>query len=134
MDYAECVERTRRILPTRWDNELHMVLGMLCESGELADNYKAALAYGKPLDNVNLKEELGDILWFLQGMCNINGWTLKDIMELNVNKLVTRYPDKFTVEKAMNRDLDEERRVLENGVVSKETEDRIMKDLGYGKD
>ena len=35
-------------------------------------------------------------------------------LELNIKKLEQRYPEKFTVEKAENRDLEAERKILEN--------------------
>jgi NTP pyrophosphatase (non-canonical NTP hydrolase) len=116
MDYAECVERSREQLETRWDNELHMVLGMVTEAGELADAYKKALAYGKLLDDVNIREELGDILWYIQGMCNINGWTIDQIIDINVQKLIARYPQEFTTENAINRDLENERETIEQTI------------------
>lgn len=37
------------------------------------------------------------------------------LLETNIAKLKARYPDKFDAEKALNRDLDTERKVLEDG-------------------
>jgi len=44
----------------------------------------------------------------------ICGFTMEEAMERNIAKLMKRYPDKFTSEAALNRDLDAERRTLEN--------------------
>lgn len=41
------------------------------------------------------------------------GYTLEQAMERNIEKLRKRYPEKFTAEAALNRDLDGERAVLE---------------------
>jgi len=39
-------------------------------------------------------------------------------MQINIEKLKARYPDKFTSDKAINRNLDIERKVLEDGTNS----------------
>lgn len=94
-------------------NNLHMVLGMVTESAELADVFKKNIAYGKDIDLINVKEELGDLCWYVANICNINGWNLEDILQININKLSARYGDKFSEEKALNRDLIAERQILE---------------------
>jgi NTP pyrophosphatase (non-canonical NTP hydrolase) len=112
-EYQEKVSRTMVDLPSVIDNELHMALGMVTEAGEFADVYKKALAYGKAIDYINLKEEIGDILWYIANFCNLQGWNMGDIMETNIKKLEARYPEKFTEDKAINRDLTFERKILE---------------------
>ena len=112
-DYQEQSKRTLPELGTITMNSIHMVLGMVTESAELADVYKKKIAYGKSVDEVNVKEELGDCLWYIANMCNINNWDMEDILETNINKLKVRYPEKFTNEAALNRDLGAERNELE---------------------
>ena len=46
----------------------HGVLGLATESGEIADNVKKHLFYGKDADEPNLIEELGDILWYVANL------------------------------------------------------------------
>ena len=92
----------------------HYVLGVTSESGELADALKKWIAYGKSTDWVNIKEEVGDVLWYLARIADLGNFTLGEAMEINIKKLKTRYPDKFTAERAMNRDLAAERKVLES--------------------
>ena len=36
------------------------------------------------------KKELGDILWQLAGVCDIMGWHLEDIAQMNLDKLASR--------------------------------------------
>ena len=98
-------------------DDLHMVLGMQTEAAEIADAYKKTIAYKKELDLVNVKEELGDILWYIANMCNMHGWDLRDIMQTNIDKLKARYPEKFTEQHALNRDLNKERSILESSRV-----------------
>jgi NTP pyrophosphatase (non-canonical NTP hydrolase) len=47
----------------------HAVLGIVTEAAELADAYKRLRVYDKPLDPVNLIEEVGDSLWYCNLMC-----------------------------------------------------------------
>jgi len=43
----------------------HALLGLLDEAGELASAFKKKIGYGKELDLINVKEELGDGIFFL---------------------------------------------------------------------
>lgn len=92
---------------------LHAAMGMVTEAAELLDALKKHIYYGKPLDEVNLREELGDILWYFAITCDALGVDPSDIMERNIAKLRTRYPEKFNSEQAITRDLDREREILE---------------------
>lgn len=111
--YSELAKKTRADLPSVWDNNMHMILGMATEVAEIQDVFKSALAYGKPLDTINLQEELGDLMWFIAGFCDINGFDFESILEANIKKLLIRYPNKFSKEDALTRDLEKERRSLE---------------------
>lgn len=91
----------------------HMVMGMTTEVGELVDVFKKNLAYEKPIDWVNVKEEVGDLMWYIVNFCNINGFDINEILQTNIDKLRARFPDKFSTERAVNRQLDKEREILE---------------------
>jgi len=43
----------------------HYIMGLSGEVGEIVDSFKKSAVYDRPLDVVNLKEELGDVLWFI---------------------------------------------------------------------
>ncbi|MFN9374029.1 MAG: MazG nucleotide pyrophosphohydrolase domain-containing protein [Planctomycetaceae bacterium] len=92
---------------------VHAVLGLQTEAGELADPVKKHIYYGRPLDPVNLREEIGDCLWYLAVACDALGTTLEAEQARNLAKLRARYPHVFTAEAAHVRDLDRERQVLE---------------------
>ena len=94
---------------------IHYALGLVTESGEIADAYKKHVAYGSKLDVTNIKEELGDLLFYVARYMELYGWTFEDVMQLNTDKLKARYPDKFTQDAAENRDLVKEREILEEG-------------------
>lgn len=91
---------------------LHAALGLATEAGEIADAVKRQVFYGKALDAVNVKEELGDLLWYVALACNAIGVIMADVMEANIVKLKVRYPDKYTDDAAVNRDPSAERAAL----------------------
>jgi len=91
----------------------HGIIGKFTEATELIEAMYQAMFEGKNLDSVNVAEEIGDDAWYtaiLVDALNIN-WT--GIFEKNIEKLKKRYNDKFSVEKAINRDLEAEREILE---------------------
>lgn len=93
---------------------LHGLLGMSSEVGEIADMTKKHLIYGKAFDRTNVLEECGDVLWYVAVALSSCGYSFGDAMQANIAKLTKRFPDGFTEEKALNRDVAAERRVLEN--------------------
>jgi NTP pyrophosphatase (non-canonical NTP hydrolase) len=109
-DYAVVAERLKDPSVVRL---LHAALGLVTEAGEFVDNLKRHIFYGLPIDKTNLKEELGDISWYARvGVLELET-TLMEILHRNYEKLRVRYPDKFELDLALNRDLDKEREVLD---------------------
>ena len=94
-------------------NVLHGTIGICTEAGEILDAIKKSMFYGKPIDKVNIKEEIGDVMWYIAILCREFNLEMEDVLQTNINKLKARYPDKFTSENALNRDLDKERKILE---------------------
>ena len=95
-------------------NLLHSAIGLATEAAEALDMLKKHIYYGKPLDIVNFKEELGDGLWYAAIGAEACSSTIEEIQETNISKLRARYPEKFTEDKAENRNLAVERKILEN--------------------
>lgn len=69
----------------------YMVMGLAGEVGELSSWYAKTLrdGYGSR-DFEDVKKELGDILWFVAGLCSIYGLNLSDIAKMNIQKLESR--------------------------------------------
>lgn len=103
---------------------LHAAMGMVTESAELLDMLKKHLFYGKKLDLVNAKEECGDEFWYCALAVDVMKTTINEIMTLNIDKLRLRYPEKFTSECAIDRDVEAERVLLEGIQPSLFTEDK----------
>lgn len=93
---------------------LHGAIGISTEAGELLDAIKKHIYYGKKLDLINVKEEIGDIFWYTALICSRLNVSFEEIMRTNIEKLKARYPNKFTEDKAINRDIERERSILEN--------------------
>ena len=111
--YIKEASRTSAVLDTKWQDEMHYVMGMVTEVGELMDVYKKELAYDKPMDVINMAEEIGDLMWYIANYCRVMGFDFEEILEKNIAKLKARYPEKFTADKANHRDLEKERKILE---------------------
>lgn len=93
----------------------HSLIGILTESTELAEALLKIIVTGNA-DNVNILEEFGDIGWYEAiGIDALDG-DFEQILNTNIEKLRKRFPEKFTNEKAIDRDLEVERLTLEEGL------------------
>lgn len=91
---------------------IHACFGLSTEVGELIDQYKKHIFYGKRLDAVNIYEEIGDIMWYLAIVLRSHGIDLEECVMANIAKLRARYPEKFSQLNAINRDTDKEIKAL----------------------
>ena len=86
---------------------LTAAVGMSAEAGEFTEVVKKIIFQGKPVNEENmfhLKRELGDIMWYVAQACMGLDISLDEIMEMNVEKLVARYPGgNFDVHYSENR-------------------------------
>jgi NTP pyrophosphatase (non-canonical NTP hydrolase) len=82
---------------------INSCLGLAGEVGELNDMIKKWVFHEKSLDETHLMKELGDVMWYVAMICHSMGWNLDDILQMNIDKLIARYPDGFDVLKANNR-------------------------------
>jgi len=82
-------------------------LGLAAESGEFVEIPKKMFFQGKPLTEENvfhMKRELGDIMWYWINACRALNLNPNEVIEENVNKLVSRYPGgQFNVHDSENR-------------------------------
>ncbi len=84
--------------PHNWQRGLHAAIGLSTEAAEILDAHKKEL-YGKqrPLSPANIREECGDVMFYLHLLMDAYGFTLRDIIADNVSKLANRYIEKFDV-------------------------------------
>ena len=86
---------------------LTAAVGLSAEAGEFTEVVKKIIFQGKPVNEDNLfhmKRELGDIMWYMMQACMGLETCLDEIIEMNVEKLSSRYPEgTFDVHFSENR-------------------------------
>ncbi len=97
----------------RATNIIHAIIGVFTEAGEMLEALRDSLNFGEPIDKVNLKEETGDLFWYLAILAHECNFTFDEAQRVNIAKLRARFPDKFTEHDANNRNLGVEREILE---------------------
>lgn len=106
------VELFTELEPEISDEDLAGRLTVL--QGKLLDVFKKHIFYGKELERHKLKEILYCCVLELNNLSNYLDFNLGDLLDKNIAKLKIRFPDKFTSENALNRNLTEERKTLES--------------------
>jgi NTP pyrophosphatase (non-canonical NTP hydrolase) len=101
-EYQKLARRTEKPLPLEAALQ-HGILGILTEAGELADPIKKAVIYGSAMNNENIREEIGDLLWYIAVVANNLGIDLDSVAYENIAKLQARYPEKYTDQDAIER-------------------------------
>ena len=102
-EYQELAARTinQELDSAEWG--MHALHGMVSEIGELHGIYQKYYQGHIPANTDHIKKELGDLLWFIAEYCTAMGWTLEEVMVMNIEKLYGRYPDGFDAEQSLNR-------------------------------
>lgn len=83
----------------------YLALGLIGESGEVAEHIKKHFRHGHDLDEVHLQEELGDVLWYVAVLADILGADLGRVASSNVAKLRARYPEGFSEKRSREREV-----------------------------
>jgi NTP pyrophosphatase (non-canonical NTP hydrolase) len=93
-DYQSEASQTAHY-PRRMSNLEYPTLGLAGEAGEVANIVKKIQRDhdGILTDEIRgkLKDELGDVLWYISACADELGITLTEIAEYNVNKLAKRH-------------------------------------------
>jgi NTP pyrophosphatase (non-canonical NTP hydrolase) len=91
---------------------LHATMGLCTEAAEALDAVKKHVFYGKPLDETNLMEEIGDLFWYAAILADELGLSFEECQQRNIAKLKARYGERFNEAAAITRDLEKERATL----------------------
>jgi NTP pyrophosphatase (non-canonical NTP hydrolase) len=108
-DFEALVYRLQELEGQEFPSErlLTAAVGMSAEAGEFTEIVKKIIFQGKPVNDENLfhlKRELGDIMWYVAQACIGLNISLDDIIEMNVDKLKSRYPGgEFNIHHSENR-------------------------------
>lgn len=83
------------LYPRRMSNLEYPTLGLAGEAGEVANIVKKiARDHGGEINDeirLKLKDELGDVLWYISACADELGLTLDEVAAYNVNKLAKRH-------------------------------------------
>lgn len=103
-EYQLLAARTINNDLTPEDKLEHAKCGMVSEIGELFAIYqKVYQGHNDDYNDIHKMKELGDLLWFIAEYCTAKKWTLEEVMQANIDKLVERYPEGFSEYRSLNR-------------------------------
>ena len=93
-DSYQIEARKTAIYPNKNKNYVYPTLGLVGETGEVAEKIKKVIRDKNGIfDNetkLALKKELGDVLWYVSNLCDEFNFSLNDVAELNIKKLNLR--------------------------------------------
>lgn len=96
---------------------LHGIVGLATEVAEVLEVLEKTLFHGEELDRHNLFEERGDIEYYLALIDDSLNFEEEAIRSQNIKKLKARYPQGFETEKAMNRNVAKEQKIISEYIV-----------------
>jgi len=88
------------------DSEIMIIwnaVGLAGEAGEICELVKKGIFHQHGLDNAKVFKELGDLCWYLAAFCTKLGFDLGDVMDGNIAKLLTRYPNGYSTADSIAR-------------------------------
>ena len=101
-EYQKLASRTINNELTKKEQEMHALHGLVGEIGELHSLYQKEYQ-GHAFDEHHAMSEVSDMMWFIAEYCTAIGWSLDDVMQYNIDKLIARYPDGFETDKSIHR-------------------------------
>jgi len=96
MNFEEYQKKSRKtaIYPDKGNNFVYPVLGLVGESGEVAEKIKKVIRDHNGVFNEKqkqeIKKELGDVLWYITQIATELGLSLDEIAVFNIKKLESR--------------------------------------------
>lgn len=93
-DYQKQALTTAIFNPDPLMDKTIWAMGIAGEAGEVIEKWKKIVAYKEgnisSQDELELKKELGDVVWYVALLAHSLGFSLEEIMELNLSKLTDR--------------------------------------------
>ena len=101
-EYQHAAKRTINPALSFEETSSHALHGMSAEVGEIHGLYQK-FYQGHEMDAEHVMKEVGDLLWMIAEFCTVHGWSMGDVAQMNIDKLMARYPDGFKVEQSLHR-------------------------------
>lgn len=70
--------------------QVYTVLGQAGESGEISEKMKKAIREDDEQYIQEMRDEVGDVLWYLSQVCEEFDWDMGDVAQENIEKLQDR--------------------------------------------
>jgi len=96
MKFEEYQKKSRKtaVYPNAGNNFIYPTLGLSGEAGEVAEKIKKVIRDKEGVvdeeQKIEIKKELGDVLWYVSQLASELGLSLEDIAEKNIEKLYSR--------------------------------------------
>ena len=98
-DYLALALITKAPSSSLYEDFTHSICGLTTEVAEVIDQYKRHWFYKKPLDIVNLKEELGDIMWYVAVGLHALEREFPDVQPVDADETYEAMTDKYILGK-----------------------------------
>ena len=94
LDTYQLRARKTALYPNLGSNFIYPTLGLVGESGEVAEKVKKVLRDNKGIfddkSKEAIKKELGDVLWYIANLCYEFNFSLDEVASVNLEKLKKR--------------------------------------------
>lgn len=104
-EYQELAQRTSNPALTQEEHLLNAMLGLAGETGECCDLVKKGLYQDGREIRDKLFDELSDVMWYIAEAAAAMGWEMDAIAQHNVDKLRRRYPEGFSADRSLHREV-----------------------------
>lgn len=104
-------------LPLSNEDPMKIVISIIKQTCKLLDMLKKKLFYNKPINDESFKQITTLVMILTQSYMNYYSIDIKGSFDINISKLKSRYGEKFSSDKAINRDLETERKILEGDIL-----------------
>lgn len=101
-------------LPLSNKDPMKIVISIIKNTSKLLDALKKKIFYNKEINEESFKQTTIIIMILVQSYMNHFNIDIEKSFDINIKKLKSRYGEKFSSEKAINRDLETEREILES--------------------
>lgn len=101
-EYQQAAARTINQALNFEEKSRHALHGMCAEVGEIHGLFQK-FYQGHEMDAEHTMKEVGDLLWMIAEFCTVNGWKMDDVAQMNIDKLLARYPKGFNVDNSIHR-------------------------------
>lgn len=104
-EYQNLAQRTSNPALTQEEHLLNAMLGLAGETGECCDLVKKGLYQDGREIRDKLFDELSDVMWYIAEAAVAMGFDMDDIAEHNIAKLRRRYPEGFSADRSLHREV-----------------------------